>query len=207
MAKKRGNNEGSITRRKDGLWQAMLTVGRDPKNGKLKRAYFYGKTRKEVDYKLTKAKHDNSRGTFVARHKVTVGEWLDTWLWEYKKPGLRPITFDSYEMIIRRHLKPELGNISLLDLRPEYVQQYHNGKSREGLAASTIRLHHVILSDALKQAEKNSLVMRNVCRLVETPRRVDCEPVSLQEREVVLGKVEVGRAKRRHWSKRTQQGS
>ena len=27
MAKKRGNNEGSITRRKDGLWMAQVTIG------------------------------------------------------------------------------------------------------------------------------------------------------------------------------------
>ena len=67
MAKKRGNNEGSISRRKDGLWQAALTVGRNPKTGKIKRAYFYGKTRKEVHDKLTKAKHDGRRRASLPR--------------------------------------------------------------------------------------------------------------------------------------------
>ena len=55
MAKKRGNNEGSITRRKDGLWMAQVTIGRDPATGTLKRATFYGKTRQDVADKLTKA--------------------------------------------------------------------------------------------------------------------------------------------------------
>jgi hypothetical protein len=31
MGKKRGNNEGTIFRRKDGRWVAQLTTGRDPK--------------------------------------------------------------------------------------------------------------------------------------------------------------------------------
>ncbi|WP_237738174.1 MULTISPECIES: hypothetical protein [unclassified Caldicellulosiruptor] len=42
--KKRGNNEGSIYRRKDGLWCGQITIGRD-ENGRQKRQYFYGKTR------------------------------------------------------------------------------------------------------------------------------------------------------------------
>src|SRR5262249_33569731 len=82
MAKKRGNNEGSITRRKNGLWMAQVTIGRDPQTGKPKRATFYGKTRQEVADKLTKALRERQQGTFVAPHKLTLGEWLDTWLQE-----------------------------------------------------------------------------------------------------------------------------
>ena len=54
MAKKRGNNEGSITRRPDGRWMSQVTIGRDPATGKPQRATFYGKTRQEVADKLTK---------------------------------------------------------------------------------------------------------------------------------------------------------
>jgi len=90
MAKKRGNNEGSITRRPDGRWMAQVTIGRDAATGKPKRATFYGKTRQEVADKLTKALREKQQGTFVAPHKMTLGEWLDTWLWEYKKLRIRP---------------------------------------------------------------------------------------------------------------------
>ena len=141
MAKKRGNNEGSITRRPNGLWMAQITVGRDPATGKPKRATFYGKTRQDVADKLTKALRDKQQGTFVAPHKLTLGEWLDTWLWEYKKPKLRPLSFTDYEMVIRRHLKPALGHIPLQDLRPEHVPHYYNEKGHCGMAAKTLRLH------------------------------------------------------------------
>ena len=82
-------------------------------------------------------------------------------------------------MIIRRHLTPALGHISLRELRPEYVQRYQNEKVKQGLDARTIRLHHVILSNALLQAEKNGLVVRNVCRLVESPRQTRREQSTL----------------------------
>src|SRR5712691_7464220 len=158
MAKKRGNNEGSITRRKNGLWMAQVTIGRDPETGKPRRATFYGKTRQDVADKLTKALREKQQGTFVAPHKLTLGEWLDTWLWEYKKPRVRSTTFDGYEKVVRCHLKPALGDLVPQDVRPEHVQHYYNEKMQHGLAAQTIGLHHVILSSVLARAEKNQLV-------------------------------------------------
>src|SRR5207302_4917860 len=80
-------------------------------------------------------------------------------------------TLDSYEIIIRRHVTPALGHIALQDLRPEHLQRYYNEKGQQGLAASTIKLHHKIVSHALAQAEKNQLILRNVCRLTELPRQ------------------------------------
>src|SRR5262249_18111684 len=120
---------------------------------------------------LAKALREKQQGLLIAPQKMTVGEWLDTWLQEYKKPRVRPSTFDSYEMLIRRHLKPALGHIALTGLRPEHVQHYCNEKLQHGLDAQTIHLHHVTLSDALARAEKHHLVTRNVARLVEPPRR------------------------------------
>src|SRR5262245_55825451 len=186
MAKKRGNNEGSITRRPDGRWMQQLTQGRDPTTGKPKRATFYGKTRQEVAEKLTKALREK-QGTFVAPHKLTLGEWLETWLWEYKHPGIRAGTLTNYASLVRCHLKPALGHLGLQERRPEHVRHYCNEKMQQGLAVQTIRLHHVILSNVLALAEKHSLVARNVCRLVEPPRPKRKERRTLAIEEVTTG--------------------
>src|SRR5262249_48163717 len=162
MAKKRGNNEGSITRRPDGRWMAQVTIGRDPATGKPRRATFYGKTRQDVADKLTKALRDKQQGTFVAPHKLTLGGWLDTWLWEYKKPALRPLSLTKYETVIRRHLKPALGHIPVQDLRPAQVQHFYNAQVQQGLDATSIGFQHITLSQALTLAEKHALVVRNV---------------------------------------------
>jgi integrase len=120
--------------------------------------------------KLTRALRDKQQGTFVASHKLTLGEWLHTWLWEYKKPKLRPSSFDSYEMLVRRHLVPTLGHISLRDLRPEHLQHFYNEKGQQGLSVRTVRYCHSLLCGALAQAEKNQLIVRNVSKLTELPR-------------------------------------
>lgn len=101
----------------EGTWIAQITVGRDPVTGKLKRVTFSGKTRQEVQEKLTAALAQIQQGTFVEPSKVTVGEWLDTWLNEYKKPPrIRLTTWRGYEMVIRCHIKPAIGHIPLRQL-------------------------------------------------------------------------------------------
>ena len=52
MAKMREHNEGSIRKRPDGTWEARVTVG-IMADGKQKRKSLYGKTRQEVNAKMT----------------------------------------------------------------------------------------------------------------------------------------------------------
>ena len=58
MSRKRGNGEGSISRRKGGGWMAQYTI--HTAEGR-KRKTIYGKTRQEVAGKLAKALSDHGR--------------------------------------------------------------------------------------------------------------------------------------------------
>jgi integrase len=182
-ARRRGNHEGSIVKRADGRWMASITIGRDPATGKLKRVCFYGKTRQQAADQRSHALSDLQRGTFVAPHKLTVGQWLETWLREYKRPKVRPLTFDNYERIVRCHLIPALGHLPLKELRPEHVQRAYNEQHQAGLSVGSIRVIHAVLRSALKQAMKHQLVLRNVTEAVtpSTARSRTMQPLSLQE--------------------------
>jgi integrase len=162
---------------------AQMTIGRDPATGKLKRAFFYGKTRQGAADQLAKALSDLSRGSFIVPHKLTIGDWLDTWLRDYKKPSVRPVTYDSYVMIVHHHLKPALGHIMLKDLRPDQVQRFYNEKQDAGLSPRTIRYVHTVLHGALKQALKNQLITRNVSEATTLPggRTRKMHPLTLEQ--------------------------
>jgi integrase len=123
------------------------------------------------------------RGRLVTPHKLTVGQWLAIWLQDYAKPKVRPLTFDHYEMLIRRHLTPALGHIALKDLRPDQVQHFYNKKRETDLAPGTVSAMHTVLHAALKQAVRAQLVMRNVCEATTSPRRMPREmrPLTLDE--------------------------
>lgn len=168
---KRGNNEGSIVKRKDGRWQGAVTIGRNPE-GTQKRQYVYGKTRTEVSEKINSILFDISNGTYIDKSQnPTVKEWLYTWLNTYKKNNIKPRTFDQYESIIRYHLIPEIGDIRLIDLKETTLQRFYNRLAKEGLSSRTIQLINTVLYGAIKKAIKCGLVIRNVCDAVELPKQ------------------------------------
>ncbi len=103
---RRGNGEGSITRRKNGGWCAQYTV--HTAEGR-KRKTLYGKTRQEVAAKLAKALSDREGGLTYDAENLKLGEYLDRWLVDSVKDTVRLTTYQGYERICRLHIKPSLG--------------------------------------------------------------------------------------------------
>jgi len=196
MAKRRGNGEGTISKRKNGTWCAVATVGRKP-DGKLKRKYFYGRTRQEVADKLTKALGDLRQGTFIDDTSITIEKWFKTWLEEYKQPKLRPTTFESYRIMVDHHIIPAVGHTRLKDLRPEHLQHLYNEKLKTGLSSRTVRYIHTVIHAALKQALKNQLVYRNVSEATELPadNKKEARALTAEEMDKFLNILEGNRLK------------
>ena len=78
-ATRRGNNEGSIYQRKDGLWIAQVTIG-VKEDGKIARKSFTGKSRAEVAEKIIPYLNKNKGQVVVAKEDVTIGKHLMFWL-------------------------------------------------------------------------------------------------------------------------------
>ena len=148
----KGAGEGSIYRRKDGLWAGAVNLGYQ--NGKLKRKVYYGKTRSDISEKLTATLHDLQRGVPVVTERQTVGQFLDQWLNDCAKNSVRPRTYSGYETIIRRHIKPRLGNIQLVKLTPQHVQALLNECLESGLSSRTVHHIRTVLRTALNRAVK-----------------------------------------------------
>lgn len=204
--RKRAHGEGSIDRRPDGRWRGRITVGRDWETGKPKRVTVYGKTQKEVLDQLDELKQRVKNGIYADAGKMTFAEWLDIWLEEYARPAVRPTTYDSYEYLIRVHIKPGLGGILLRDLQPFYIQKFYNEKLQEKkrpatmpkdkekakqlreqagtLSPSTIRHMHIIINQALKQALKEGKIPRNPAEATTPPKLIKKEATFLTVKEI-----------------------
>ncbi len=177
---KRGNGEGSISRRKNGGWCAQYTVytaaGR-------KRKTLYGKTRQEVAAKLSKALADRENGLVYDTGNLTIGEYLDRWLAECVKGTVRESTFERYEYAIRPHIKPALGPVKLKSLTSAHVRRFYREKLKAGLASTTVHKMHVVLHKALDQAGADGLIPRNVTDALKLPRvdREEITPLTAEE--------------------------
>jgi integrase len=176
---KRGNGEGSIGRRKDGLYMARYTV--QTATGP-KRKALYGKTRQEVAAKLSKALADRESGLTFDADNVTVAEYLARWLSDSVRGTVRVSTFERHEQIIRAHLAPAFGRMKLKTLTPAHVRSLHREKLEEGLAPATVRKIHSTLHKALSQAVADGLIPRNAAD-VKAPRPAPEEMHPLSEAE------------------------
>ena len=185
MARKRGNGEGSITRRKDGLYMARYTV--ETAIG-AKRKTLYGKTRGEVSEKLTKAMADRDDGLVFDADNLKVGEYLERWLVDSVLDTVRPTTYERYEQIVRIHVRPALGSVKLKNLTPVHVRGLYREKLEAGLSARTVQYIHVTLHKALKQAVQDGLIPRNATEAVKAPqvRREEMRPLSAEQVKVLL---------------------
>jgi integrase len=109
VAKRRGNGEGSVYRRKDGLWVGQYKV-HTPTGIKTK--YIYSKTRKDAAAKLARAIADRNSGLVFDCGSLTVGEYLGKWL-DAVNGTVRERTWKRSEEIVRLHLVPVLGKTRL----------------------------------------------------------------------------------------------
>lgn len=162
-------------KKKHGSWAYVVDLGRgtDGKRRQERRSGF--RTSDEAEEAMASVIKSIDEGTHAHDGRLTLGEFLDTWLADkVARGGLRPTTERSYRQHIRDHLKPHLGHLRLRDLRPSHVAAMLRtlGKGqpdRAPLSAVSTRRVHATLRSALTSAQKLQLVAANVAAHLELP--------------------------------------
>ena len=135
---KRGNGEGSISRRKGGGWIAQYYAEATP-GGTLKRRTLYAKSRAEAGTKLAKAIADRDGGYVYEAGKLTLGEYLERWLADSVKGIVKETTYANYAYISRNHISPAIGRVKLKSLTPAHVRGFYGDKARTHLGLPPVR--------------------------------------------------------------------
>ena len=109
MAKRRPSGDGMVRKRGDGRWEGRIVVGHK-KNGTPIFQHAYAHTQKELTEKLHQNIERYQDVELTEDSRMTLGEWLDRWLTEYKAGTVRPGTLKSYRCYIEYYIKPQLGD-------------------------------------------------------------------------------------------------
>ena len=185
------NGSGTIRQRKDGRWEAIYTIGRNPGTGKLVRKSVYGSTADEVARKLRAATAAIDENTYVEPEKMPLGKWLAIWLEEYTG-GVKPGTVKTYESNVRLHIVPALGAVCLSNLRHHLVQTFINQLSRtSGLTPKMVKNIHGTLHKALDTAVKVGYLRSNPSDKPELPRidRQEIRPLEGEQIDAFLAAI------------------
>lgn len=176
----------SITRsgRSYTYWESRVTVGRDPGTGRQIQRSFTGKTQAEVREKLQAAAVSVNDGTYTDPCNFTVGQWLDIWMEDYLI-GVKPNTLNTYDSLLRNHIKPAMAAVKLNKLQPHTIQRFIN---QLDLSPASVRLAYSILNQALGKALQLDYIPKNPAAVCEQPRKKQEEisPLDNQQTAALL---------------------
>ena len=111
-----------------------------------------------------------ANGLPLAGDRLTVGSYLEAWLQETAEGNVRPKTYVRYEELIRLHIAPQIGRVSLARLTPQHVERMLSSVAGKGAAPRTVAHRRAVLRNALNHAMRHSLVGRNAASLAEPPK-------------------------------------
>ena len=98
MPKRRSNGEGSLHKRKNGLWECTIMVGYHD-DGRRKYKSFYARTQKEVKEKVANFKQEQASGLKLDK-TLTFSDWADEWYKNYEGQ-VSASTYDNYRYTIK----------------------------------------------------------------------------------------------------------
>lgn len=174
-------------------WEARVTVGYDPGNGKQIQRSFSGKTQKEVREKMQAAAVEITDGTYFEPSKLTLGAWLDIWASEYLV-SVKPRTVETYTAAIKNHIKPALGAVKLSALSAIDIQKFYNAARKvtgEPLSPKTLKNIHGTLHKALEKAVSLGYIRFNPADRPELPKveKQEIKPLDTEQTRAFLAAI------------------
>ena len=180
MAKRRPAGDGMVRRRDDGRWEGRIVIGHK-ENGEPLFRHVYAKTQKALLDKLHQNIECYRDVELTEDSRMTLGQWLDRWLTEYKAGTVRPGTLEGYRRYIEYYIKPQLGDKQISLISQQDIQRMYRRLKTEGrihehpemdhqLSDSMVRHIHSTLHAALKDAVQAHVIPRNPTEGTTAPK-------------------------------------
>ena len=127
--------------------------------------YFYGKTKREClqkyhDFLITKEEEEQHK------RNMPFEEWVETWLYTYKQPDVRPTTFGStYLRPTTHHILPHFEGKILQSITPAEIKTF--GNKIKHLSQSMIDKIMLCLYGIFETALDNDMIEKNPVRKIK----------------------------------------
>ena len=191
-----------VRKRPDGIWEGRIVAGHRSDGRPIYKAV-YAHTQKELIPRLNALIETYDGVELTEDSEKRVREWLNEWLDDYKAPMLRSSTVKNYRRYIDSYLIPNIGEKRLTDLTATDVQRMYNRLKERGrvrkhpvyghaLSSSVVRSVHLILHEAMNDAQKKGLIAVNPTVGSTIPRAEHKEKkvLSRAQMDALLGTVE-----------------
>jgi integrase len=155
-----------------GQWYAVFDVP-DPVTGKRNRRWqkLNCKGKREAEKACERIIAEIGQGAYVDRSKTTVGDFVRARIDQWEAAGdITARSAQRYRLLASRQIGPHIGAKPLQKLSRLDIEGWHTALRNGGLAARTIGVAHRVLCKALTDAERDGLIIKNICRVQRAPR-------------------------------------
>lgn len=164
---KRAAGEGSLSQKKNGIWQCQIMVGYKP-DGKRDIRTFSGKTQKEAKAKRDEFLRKKEDGLLTGRD-IRFDEWSVLWF-EQHKENVKPTTAEGYRYTLRI-LTDHFGRRKLPEIKAMDIEQFLRQLRKEGRSDSALAQCRGMLFQIFKKAVANDYLMKNPVEYAEKMRK------------------------------------
>lgn len=178
-------------KRKNGYaWEITIEMPPDPITKKRNRTTKTVKgTKKEAEQVLRKLIAEAEKGYHVTNNKITILEWVQTWIEVYITPNVSPTTLSRYQGMINRYINPLLGSMQVQQLTTLAVQSWVNGlkvspASGKEMSAATIKHTYHVLKGAMDKAVLAGIIPRSPCQGIMLPKGEKKAAVIYDEQQI-----------------------
>jgi integrase len=180
---------GHLRQRSPGHWAIVIDV-HDPATGKRKRKWHSFKgAKREAQVECAKLIAAVGKGDYIEPTRATVTEFVRMRIDQWEAAGdISARTAERQRQLLAHQIAPHLGARVLRKLRPLDIEQWHTAL-RASVSARTIGHAHRVLSKALKDAAKNDLVSRNVCKEQAAPKIEGIEQAIVRDVPALVAKL------------------
>jgi hypothetical protein len=150
------------------MWVAMLELPRDPATGRRVRRKASAQTKTAALALLDAMRAEKRKVGTVGRRDLTVAALMADYLAHPPADWRSPVTVQ----VTRDHaarITKALGKVKLASLTPSRIERFLAELAADGYSAKTMADTRRLLSAAIRRAERDGQVARNVADLADAP--------------------------------------
>lgn len=178
-------------RKRGSKWVLVIDIGENTSDRRKQKWIPFDGTKKEAQEELRRVLGQIDNNQFVDPKKITLSQHLKEWL---RVVDVSAKTYERYEIIVNKHLIPNLGAIRLSNLKPQDIEGYYSKALKEGradgkggLSKRSVLHTHRVLHAALSKAITWQLIVRNPAskEFIKPPRPDKSERLTFTTEETL----------------------
>lgn len=183
---------GHIRRRGTHSWELKFDAGRDPSTRERRIQYVSFKgSKREAQAKLAALVTAVGKGDYVEPSRKVVADFVSARINQWEAAGdISARTAQRYRQLATHQIAPHLGDRALQKLSRLEIEGWHTALRNGGLAPRTIGHAHRVLGAALRDAERDGLVIKNVCKIQKVPKVPEQEMTIVRDVPAFVAKIE-----------------